>query len=71
MPKIYVKVDILNGLDVITGSLTIEANSDLTIKTTPGKPGGIKDQVFSDIVPTGSMTGSYDGVKPIGLLNYG
>ena len=71
MPKIYGKVNVLNGLDVITGSLTIEANSDLTIKTAPGKSGGIKDQVYGDIIPTGSFTGSYDGLKPIGLLNYG
>lgn len=74
MPKIYGKIDVLNGLDVITGSLTIEPNSNLTIKTVPGKSGGIKDQVFGDIIPTGSYTGSYNpGLdnKPIGLLNYG
>ena len=36
MPKIYGKVNVLNGLDVITGSLTIEPNSNLTIKTASG-----------------------------------
>lgn len=74
MPKIYGKIDVLNGLDVITGSLTIEPNSNIDIKSSAGKPSGIKETVYDNVIPTGSYTGSYNpgpSNKPIGILNYG
>ena len=75
MPKIHNleaigRIDAADGIRILTGSLELEAGTDITVKPAPGKPSGGKDPIFN-VVPTGSFTGSYDPSKPIGILEYG